>query len=183
MGERVGIVSIYQTKYEPRKIFDSYPELVFEASSRVLEEAGLTIEDMDQIVTNSQDFWDGRTISNRTVSEACGSVLRAESKVAMDGSFAVFYAVMRILSGCYDSCLLVSHCKMSEGSPHLINNSMFDPMYQRVLGFDELSACALQARRYLHKYGISEEQCARVSVKNMRNGKLNPYAHRGKSDR
>jgi acetyl-CoA C-acetyltransferase len=178
MADRVGIVGIYQTKYEPRKVFDSYPELVFEASSGVLEGTGLTIGDMDQIVTNSQDFWDGRTISNRTVSEACGSVLRSESKVAMDGSFAVFYAAMRILSGCYDSCLLVSHCKMSEGDPHLINNAMFDPLYQRVLGFDELSTCALQARRYMNKHKITEEQCARVSVKNLGNGKLNPHVHR-----
>jgi acetyl-CoA C-acetyltransferase len=180
MADRVAIVEIYQTKYEPRKVFDSYPELVFEASSRVLEGAGLTIGDMDQIVTNSQDFWDGRTISNRTVSEACGSVLRSECKVAMDGSFAVFYAAMRILSGCYDSCLLVSHCKMSEGDPHLINNAMFDPLYQRVLGFDELSTCALQAKRYLNKYKITEEQCAKVSVKNLRNGKLNPHVHRAR---
>jgi acetyl-CoA C-acetyltransferase len=178
MADRVGIVGIYQTKYEPRKVFDSYPELVFEASSGVLEETGLTIGDMDQIVTNSQDFWDGRTISNRTVSEACGSVLRSESKVAMDGSFAVFYAAMRIMSGCFDSCLLVSHCKMSEGDPHLINNAMFDPLYQRVLGFDELSTCALQARRYMNKHKITEEQCAQVSVKNLRNGKLNPHVHR-----
>ena len=178
MADRVGIVGIYQTKYEPRKVFDSYPELVFEASSKVLEETGLAIENMDNIVTNSQDFWDGRTISNRTVSEACGSVLRSESKVAMDGSFAVFYAAMRILSGCYDSCLLVSHCKMSEGSPHLINNAMFDPLYQRVLGFDELSTCALQAKRYMDKHKITEEQCAKVSVKNLRNGKLNPHVHR-----
>jgi acetyl-CoA C-acetyltransferase len=143
-----------------------------------LEENGLAIEDMDQIVTNSQDFWDGRTISNRTVSEACGSVLRSESKVAMDGTFAVYYAAMRILSGCYDSCLLVSHCKMSEGSVHMINNAMFDPLYQRILGFDELSTCALQAKRYMYKYGITEEQCARVSVKNLQNGKRNPYPHR-----
>jgi len=96
--DRVGIVGICQTKYEPRKVFDSYPELVFEVSRKVLEETGLTIGDMDQIVTNSQDFWDGRTISNRTVSEACGSVLRSESKVAMDGSFAVFYAAMTPVS-------------------------------------------------------------------------------------
>lgn len=180
MAERVGIISVYQTKYEPRKIFDSYPEMVFEVCSKVLEESGLTIADMDQIITNSQDFWDGRTISNRTVSEACGSVLRSESKVAMDGSFAVFYAVLRILSGCYDSCLLVSHCKMSEGEPHLINNAMFDPLYQRILGFDELSACALQARRYMSKYGITEEQCAQVAVKNLGNGQKNPHVHRGR---
>ncbi|MGC8809246.1 MAG: thiolase family protein [bacterium] len=179
MAERVGIVGVYQTKYEPRKIFDSYPEMVFEACSKVLEENGLTINDMDQIITNSQDFWDGRTISNRTVSEACGSVLRAESKVAMDGIFAVFYAALRILSGCYDSCLLVSHCKMSEGEPHIINNAMFDPLYQRILGFDEVSTCAMQARRYMHKYGITEEQCAQVVVKNLDNGRKNPQVHRG----
>lgn len=178
MAERVGIVGIYQTKYEPRKIFDSYPELVFEACSKVLEDNSLTIDDMDQIITNSQDFWDGRTISNRTVSEACGSVLRAESKVAMDGTFAVFYAALRILSGCYDSCLLVSHCKMSEGEPHIINNAMFDPLYQRILGLDELSSCAMQARRYMHKYRISEEQCALVAVKNLANGQKNPKVHR-----
>jgi len=178
MADRVGIVGIHQTKYEPRKIFDSYPELVFEVSSQVLAETGLTIEDLGQIITNSTDFWDGRTISNRTVSEACGSVLRSESKVSMDGSFAVFYAAMRILSGCYDSCLLVSHCKMSEGSPHLINNAMFDPLYQRIMGFDELSTCALQANRYMYKYGITEEQCAKVAVKNLKNGNRNPYAHR-----
>ncbi len=178
MQERVGIVGIYQTKYEPRKIFDSYPEMVFEACSQVLEENGLTIEDMDQIITNSQDFWDGRTISNRTISEACGSVLRSESKVAMDGAFAVFYAALRILSGCYDSCLLVSHCKMSEGEPHIINNAMFDPLYQRIMGFDEVSTCALQARRYMHKYGITEEQCAQVVVKNLANGQKNPKVHR-----
>lgn len=178
MAERVGIVGIYQTNYEARKIFDSYPELVFEACSKVLEESSLTIEDMDQIITNSQDFWDGRTISNRTVSEACGSVLRAESKVAMDGTFAVFYAALRILSGCYDSCLVVSHCKMSEGEPHIINNAMFDPLYQRILGLDELSSCAMQARRYMHKYRISAEQCALVAVKNLANGQKNPKVHR-----
>lgn len=180
MAERVGVVGVWQTKYEPRKNLDSYPEMVFEVCSQVLEENGLTIEDMDQIITNSLDFWDGRTISNRTVSEACGSVLRAESKVAMDGSFAVFYAVLRILSGCYDSCLLVSHCKMSEGEPHIINNAMFDPLYQRIMGFDELSTCAMQARRYMHKYGITEEHCAQVAVKNMGNGLKNPKVHRGK---
>jgi acetyl-CoA C-acetyltransferase len=47
------------------------------------------------------------------------------------------------------------------------------------LGFDELT-CALQARRYLNKYKITEEQCAQVSVKNLKNGKLNPFVHRSR---
>jgi len=47
----------------------------------------------------------------------------------------------------------------------VIHNAMFDPLYQRILGFDDLSACALQARRYMDRYRITEEQCARVAVK------------------
>jgi acetyl-CoA C-acetyltransferase len=31
----------------------------------------------------------------------------------------------------------------------------------------------------MYKYGITAEQCAQVAVKNLRNGKRNPYAHRG----
>jgi hypothetical protein len=33
--------------------------LVFEACSQVLEQRELTMEDPDQVFTNSQDFWDG----------------------------------------------------------------------------------------------------------------------------
>jgi acetyl-CoA C-acetyltransferase len=53
---------------------------------------------------------------------------------------------------------------------------MFDPIYTRPLGLDAIASSALQARRYMDKYGITEEQCARVSVKNHKNAKNNPYA-------
>jgi len=32
----------------------------------------------------------------------------------------------------------------------------------------------------MHNYGITEEQCAQVAVKNLGNGQKNPYVHRGK---
>lgn len=176
MAEKVAIVGMAQTKYEERKRGQSYPELVYEVTSKVLETTGMGIEDIDNIVTASQDFWDGRTISNVAINEAVGAFMKPESKVASDGILAVLYAYIRILSGSYDTASVVSHCKMSEGSRGLIENCMFDPLYQRILGLDDISTSALQAKRYMCKYGITEEQCAKVSVKNHRNAQKNPYA-------
>jgi acetyl-CoA C-acetyltransferase len=44
------------------------------------------------------------------------------------------------------------------------------------LGLDFLSSAALQAKRYMYKYGITAEQCAKVVVRNRSNAKNNPYA-------
>jgi acetyl-CoA C-acetyltransferase len=84
---------------------------------------------------------------------------------------------MRILSGEYDTVMVVSHSKCSEGDQNLINNSIFDPFYQRHLGLDQISSAGLMANMYMSKYGISEEQAAKVVVKNRKNAVNNPYAH------
>jgi acetyl-CoA C-acetyltransferase len=39
-------------------------------------------------------------------------------------------------------------------------------------------AAAFQMRLYMERYGITAEQCAKVAVKNLRNGLRNPYAHK-----
>ena len=36
---------------------------------------------------------------------------------------------------------------------------------------------AMSAVRYMHKYGMTEEDMARVTVKNRRHASLNPKAH------
>jgi acetyl-CoA C-acetyltransferase len=46
-----------------------------------------------------------------------------------------------------------------------------------MLGLDAINSSALQMRRYMSKFGVTEEQCARVSVKNHGNARNNPYAH------
>jgi acetyl-CoA C-acetyltransferase len=66
---------------------------------------------------------------------------------------------------------------MSQTNRNIVNNVAFDPIYTRMLGFDYTSSAALQARRYMHKYGISPEQTARVVVKNLANAVNNPLAH------
>ena len=174
--DRVAIVGVGQTQYERRKKGESFADMVFEATSHALQDARMTIKDVDNVVTVSNDFWDGRTISSMAVMDACGAYEKNVSTVEGDGTFGVLYGMLRILSGSFGTTLVVAHCKGSESTSSLITNGMFDPIYQRSLGLDGITSSALQARAYLDKYGISEEQCARVSVKNHGNARNNPYA-------
>ncbi|MBN2283875.1 MAG: thiolase family protein [Deltaproteobacteria bacterium] len=173
--EKVGIVGVGQTIYERRKT-DTFAELVFEACTSALADAGIGIQDIDNVVTVSNDFWDGRTISSMAIQDAAGAWEKDVSTVEGDGIFGALYGMMRTLSGSFDTTLIVSHVKGSEGNMNLITNAMFDPIYQRHLGVDATTSAALQARAYMEKTGATEEDFARVSVKNHGNGVNNPFA-------
>ena len=176
MVERVGIVAAGQTKYHPDRSDVNEEELAYEAVKQVLEATGLTLSDIDSAVTCSQDFWDGRTISDMNVQHVVGAHLGHEDKVAEDGINAIYLAMGHILSGHHDVVLVVAHMKESQGEKSLIENAAFDPVLMRPLGLDFLSAAALQAKRYMYKYGIAAEHCARVAVKNRGNARNNPFA-------
>jgi len=180
MAERVAIVAAAQTKYHLNRADAEEGELAFEAIKPVLQETGLTYADdgngIDSSVTCSQDFWDGKTISSTSVMSYVGAHLSTEDKVAEDSINAVYCAFGQILSGHHDIVLVVSHCKESQGDKSIIENTAFDPIFMRLLGFDFLTAAALQAKRYMYEYGITAEQCAKVAVKNRRNAKNNPFA-------
>jgi len=176
MADRVGICAVAQTRYAPDRSDVSEGELAYEAIKEVLEETGLTLSDIDSAVSCSEDFWDGRTISNMNIQPFVGAHLGHEDKVAGDGLNAVYCGLAQVLSGHQEVVLVVAHMKESQAEHALIENAAFDPVFMRQLGLDFLSAAALQARRYMYKYGITAEQCAGVAVKNRGNAKKNPFA-------
>jgi acetyl-CoA C-acetyltransferase len=176
MAGRVGIVAVGQTKYHPNRADVNEEELAYEAVKKALEEAGLTLSDIDSAISCSQDFWDGRTISNMNIQHVVGAHLSDEDKVAEDGVNAVYTAMARILSGHHHIVLVLSHTKESQAEKSLVENAAFDAILMRQLGLDFLSSAAMQAKRYMYKYGITAEQCAKVAVRNRGNAKNNPYA-------
>lgn len=174
--DKVAIVGVGQTKYERRKRAETFFDMVYEVTLKALEDSDLAIEDIDNVITVSNDFWDGRTISSMAVQDACGSRHKDISTVEGDGVFGAFYGAMRVLSGSFSTTLVVAHNKCSQSRMNLITNAMFDPIYTRALGMDSVASSAMQARAYMDTFGITEEQCAKVSVKNHGNAKNNPYA-------
>ncbi|HIE17526.1 MAG TPA: thiolase family protein [Dehalococcoidia bacterium] len=180
MSQKVGIVAVTQTKYEEAKPAWRELEITYQVVEQLLEETGLSFAEdgsgIDAAVTCSSDHWDGRTLSDIPHGEVAGAHLRPEEKVTSDGINAVIYAYLQILSGHYDTVLVVGTCKESQTVGYIIENFAFDPVFQQKLGLDFLAAAALQANRYIHKYGITPEQRARVVVKNRGNAQNNPLA-------
>jgi acetyl-CoA C-acetyltransferase len=176
--DRVAIVGVAQTKYEAHKIDQNYAEMVYEAVQSLFASTGADHDDIENIVTASSDFWDGRTISNMAVQDAVGAWMKSETKVSSDGTLAVLYGMMRILSGSFNTTLVVAHSKSSESNSNMLGNAIFDPVYQRQLGIDSVAAAAMQARAYMERYGVSESDLAEVVVKNLGNATRNPHAQR-----
>jgi acetyl-CoA C-acetyltransferase len=178
MSAAVAIVGAVQTRYEAKKAHQTYNELVYEVVSELLKQTGVSMQQIDSMVTASQDFWDGKTISSMSVNEVVGGYLKSEAKVASDGIQALIYGTARILAGAFDYTLVVAHCKESEGQGQAITAVMFDPYCQRPLGVLAPTAAALQARAYMNAAGIGTETLAQVSQKSHRHAMKNPLALR-----
>jgi len=173
--DKIAIVGVGQTTYKRKRQADIFYDMVYEVTVKAMQDAGYTLDDIDNVVTVSNDFLDGRTISCMAVQEAAGAHDKNVSTIEGDGTFGAFYGAMRVLGG-FGTTLVVAHSKGSEGDPRVITNAMFDPIYHRSLGLDAISSSAIQANAYMDRYGLSEEQFALVSVKNHKNAQRNPYA-------
>jgi len=174
--DKTAIIGVGMTAIEKHNIRDGFADMAWEAVNLALDDAGMTIDEVDNVVTTSNDFWDGRTISCMAVGDASGARHKNVSCVEGDGTFGAFYGLTRILSGAYGTTLVTAHSKGSESVSSLITNAAFDPITERAIGMDMISASALQANAYMHRTGTTPGQLARVSVKNHGNARYNPKA-------
>ncbi len=177
--DNAAIIGVGMTSVDGNRVEDTFADMAFESVKAALDDAGMTIDDIDNVITTSNDFWDGRTISCMAVGDASGAANKNVSCVEGDGTFGAFYGLTRALSGSYGTTLVTAHSKGSQSISSLITNAAFDPIYERSLGMDMVTACALQANAYMNRTGTTSEQLARVSVKNHGNALKNPYAHLG----
>jgi acetyl-CoA C-acetyltransferase len=178
MTKRVAIVAVAQNAGAESK--DNFYDQAYRVTTEVLDKAGLTRDEIGTIVSASSDvFHGGISCANSYYWETTGAFLKNASRQDGESLFALFYGAMRIMSGHYDTALVIGLCKGSENPPNDTCTLMYaDPFYQREVGLTETMAAALQMRLYMERYGITEEQCARVAVKNLRNALQNPYAHK-----
>ncbi len=177
MKKKVGIVGINQTKHASAKRDTELAEMIFEVTNGALEDAGMTIQDIDSVVLAAHDLIDGRSITSMLTAPPAGCHLKDEIRLADDGAFAVALAWMRLLSGEFNTSLVVSWSKLSEGNFNAITSLNFDPIFYRPLGLNYVTAHALQAMRFMARSGVTETQAAKVTVKNRSNARSNPLAH------
>ncbi|MBU2552210.1 MAG: thiolase family protein, partial [Proteobacteria bacterium] len=159
---------------------DNYYDQAYWVTKEVLDKAGLKPDDVGTVISATSDvFHGGVSCANAYYWEAVASFLKNASRQDGDSLFALSYAAIRIMSGAFETALAVALCKGSENpDDDSITLHFTDPFYQRGVGLNETIAAALQMKEYMERRGVSREQCARVSVKNLENALFNPYADR-----
>ncbi|MEW6262562.1 MAG: hypothetical protein AB1641_05740 [Thermodesulfobacteriota bacterium] len=93
------------------------------------------------------------------------------------GSTAFREAWMAVASGMYDIALAVGAEKLYAADTRLSTKALAgatEVEYEANMGLTMPGHWALRARRFMDKYGTTPEQLAKVSVKNHKNGCLNP---------
>lgn len=176
MGRRVAVVAVAQMGHD-ELLNLNIREIAYRVVKNLLTQAGISREEIGTIITSSSDYWQGISCSNTYYYDAVGGYLKNSSKTEEDGAFAFLYGYLRVMSGHFDTAIVHAITKMSEiPEPSTLTNLSADPFFQRPAGIDDLSAAALQANLYMAKYGITEEQAAKVVVKNLGNARNNPYA-------
>ena len=174
--EKIGIVGYNQVKPD-KDIQMSRYEMLFYAIRGALDYAGLKRDELTTVVSASNDYYAGKTISNAFTVEAGGAYLKDESKVEMDGAHAAYYALWRCLSGNHRLALVWADCQPSTftyGSTRVYET---DPTFDRPLSIlNDYTAAGLGMRAYMEKFGVSAEDIAKVAVKNHKNAAKNPLA-------
>ncbi len=176
----VAIVGVGQTVGSLRRNDVSFPEMIREAVVAALNDAGLTMQDVDAIVYGqSPELFVGVNQPEKWCVDQFGGRGKPHMRIHTGGTvgastgIAGFY---HVACGLFDTVLAIAGDKLSESPVQLGLSTVYDPIMGRQFACGAPSAVALQVRRYMHRYGITERQAAKVAVKNRRNALKNPYA-------
>lgn len=180
--ERVGIIGIGQSAFKPRRDDASYPDLVREAVVLAMADAKLDFEQIEAIVYSlSPDAMVGIGNAERLGVDAVGARNKPFLRINTGGATgisSVISAYYHVASGACDVVLTAGADKVGEcGDSQTVLNKIWDPSYERQLPLGTINMLAMSAVRYMKRYGMTQEDMARVTVKNRRHASLNPNAH------
>ncbi|MBN2284346.1 MAG: thiolase family protein [Deltaproteobacteria bacterium] len=179
--KRVAVCAVAQHKCDSNLWYKRFQGMLLDVLEEIQEQTGVNFSEengVQTIVTASDDVFDARTISDNGMTDVVGAHYREEEKMAQDGLNALGYAMAIILSGHQDLVYVAGHCKESQAeSRNMCTNLAYDPFYGRAMGLDYLNTSALQARAYMEKSGLTEEQLAKVVVRARQWAARNPKAN------
>lgn len=156
----------------------SFREGIYEAAVRAYDDCGIDPrKDVDAFIACEEDFNVGISISNEFSVDQLGARLRPISTVCSESLAALASAYMLIRTGKFDIVVVESHSKASNIDTYeKIVEIALDPLYERFLSIHPYYFASLQARYYLNKYNLNEEDLHLVTIKNKKNGIKNPRA-------
>jgi len=157
-------------------------QLQAQAAKSALEDAGLTLRDVDGLLTATNDW---STSPSMLVGEYLGVSPSYTDTTNIGGaSFEahVGHAVAAIRAGlCQVALITYGSTQRSDGGRQLgrTGRVRYPDQFERIWGLPmPVGAYALAARRHMYLYGTTSEQLAEVAVATRKWASLNPKAHR-----
>ena len=165
-----------------RRLQDTPKELAYEATKMALDSAGLTLADVNMVVSGSApDAFDGVHMKGEYYSDGSGARGRPYMRVYTGGGTGVFSTIAgwwHIASGLADVVVVMNEEKMSPCQPHAqsVFGHIWDPILDRPLKPNLVWIFAMEMNRYMTVHHVKKEDIALVAVKNKRNAADHPAA-------
>ncbi len=182
MSETVAVLGTFQTDFKTHHPHHTFAEQAQIAAAGALADADMTPDDVDAIVFSLAPTWfmgvaDADRWSIDHIFGAGKPMMRVHTGGATGGS-AVQAAYNLVRSGLFRSVLVVGAERIAE-TPDAQNvlNLIFDVFYERDMPLSTNTTVGLWATGYMQRYGVTQEDLARVAVRARRNALKNPHAH------
>ena len=158
-------------------------QLSAEASRLALDDAGLSIKDVDGIFTNI--ITEGGEFSSLLMAEYMGIQPRYTDSTSIGGSSFVAYvehAAAAINSGLCEVALICHGStnisdRGGRAGPVSSRSQVYGPaQFEEPYGSSTVSSYALAAQRHMHEYGTTSAQLAEIAVATRKWASMNPKA-------
>jgi len=182
MKQEVAVIGVGQTSFS-RNCGISIRELCFEAFKEATAGLDISPKDIDASVICSAPEYDKQRTPAALISEYLGLTPSPSfyvESVCSASTSGTRVAYSMIKAGLHDIIVVLGFQKMSEITSREAAEVMGrgdDTMFSSPFGTTMPAGHALYAKAHMEKYGTTEEQMAKIRVKNSYYGSLNPKAN------
>jgi acetyl-CoA C-acetyltransferase len=181
--QAAAVVGVGMSAFQTRRDDVDLAGLYQEGAALALADAGLDMADIGMVVlAQSPDALHGIGHPEQVAAGALGlhglPLMRVNTGGAT-GASAVQAGWWAVASGRTEAVLVLGAEKMGDATrgAQEVLNKIWDPAYESALPLNTIVMCALQAVRYMDRYGATEEQFAVMASRMRTSGARNPNAH------
>jgi acetyl-CoA C-acetyltransferase len=177
--KRVAIVGTGQTLHRSHRPDVNGQELINEAVQLALQDADLTINDIDAVVIGNMDHFEGINYVDCWSVDGSGAYMKPIIKLTTGGTTGSTLAIGGyhiVASGFFEKVLVIGWEKNSESDTTGAITTAFDAIWDRLVFAGAISGLAVEAQAYMARYGATDRDGARVSVRDRKHACNNPHA-------
>ncbi|MFC9356045.1 hypothetical protein ACFTZB_05575 [Rhodococcus sp. NPDC057014] len=165
----------------------SIDEVVFDATFRALQDAGVSRAEVDLSVVASIDLFDGTAMSNSVTTPSAAGWMTNEYRLEDDAGVALVSAGAAIAAGDAEIAIVVGLHYPASGASFALAEQEFaervaalslEPLYERPVGLTATTSLALHAARQLALGETTIEEMATIAANEISRGSGRPRSGR-----